>query len=82
MALPAWPLILARRVGQMAPDPQVDARRLAPTLRVFIGFAIGAKIRASNAHRSQHGMIGKGLGRLVPPWIAASLLPFEYFTEA
>lgn len=73
---------LAPHLGKLAPDPCVDARRLKPTHRVFIGSAIGTKIRASYAHRSQRGAKPKGLGRLVPPWIAVPLLPFEYFTEA
>jgi LmbE family N-acetylglucosaminyl deacetylase len=82
VALPAWPLTLAPHLGKMARDPRVDARPLTPTHRVFIGSAIGTKIRASYAHRSQRSAKRKGLGRLVPPWILVSLLPFEYFTEA
>jgi N-acetylglucosamine malate deacetylase 2 len=82
VASPAGPLTLAPHLAKLAPDPGVDARRLRPTHRVFIGSAIGTKIRASYAHRSQRGAKPKGLGRLVPPWIAVSLLPFEYFTEA
>ncbi len=82
MALPAWPLTLAPHLGKMARDPHVDARPLTPTHRVFIGSVMGAKIRASYAHRSQRGAKRKGLERLIPPWILVSLLPFEYFTEA
>jgi LmbE family N-acetylglucosaminyl deacetylase len=82
VALPVCPLTQAQHMGPMVRDPRVDARRLTPTYRVFIGFAIGTKIRASYAHRSQRGAKRKGLGRLVPPWIALGLLPFEYFTEA
>ena len=82
VALPVWPLTVAPHLGKMARDPHVDARPLTPTHRVFIGSAIGAKIRASYAHRSQRAAKRKGLDRLVPPWILVSLLPFEYFTEA
>lgn len=82
VALPAWPLPLAPHLGKIARDPRVDARPLTPTHRVFIGSAIGAKLRATYAHRSQRRAKRKGRGRLVPPWIAVSLLPFEYFTEA
>lgn len=82
VSLPAWPLTLALHLGKLARAPRADARRVAPTHRVFIGSAIGAKIRASYAHWSQRGTKPKGLGRLVPTWIAVSLLPFEYFTEA
>jgi N-acetylglucosamine malate deacetylase 2 len=81
VALPGWLLAVLERAGQMTRDPRVDARRSSPTHRLFIGSAIGPKIQAWRAHQSQRGAIRRGFGRLVPPWIAVSLWPLEYFAE-
>jgi hypothetical protein len=37
------------------------------------------KIRAWYAYRSQRGLIARGLGRLLPAWLA--VMQFEYFAE-
>jgi LmbE family N-acetylglucosaminyl deacetylase len=80
--LPARLLTVPQPAGPMAHDPRVDARRSRPTHRVFLGFAVWAKMRAWKEHRSQRGAIRRGIAPLIPPWIAVSLPPFEYFTEA
>jgi LmbE family N-acetylglucosaminyl deacetylase len=81
VTLPGWVLGTLRLIGQMAKDPAVDASRSLPTHRLFIGTAVGPKMRAWQAHRSQRGAIRKGLGRLVPTWLASTGWPFEYFAE-
>jgi LmbE family N-acetylglucosaminyl deacetylase len=81
VAFPAWLVTVLQLAGQMTRDPQNDARRESPTRRVFLGTAIGSKIRAWHTHRSQRSAIRKGFGRLVPAWLAVSLLPFEFFAE-
>lgn len=82
VALPGWLLALLMTVGQMQRDADLDRRRATPSRRIFIGRADMSKIRAWRAYRSQRGAIGKGLGRLIPSWLPASLLPFEYFADA
>jgi LmbE family N-acetylglucosaminyl deacetylase len=82
VAVPTWLSTLAPHLGNVARDPRFAARPFAPTHRVFIGSAIGTKIRAASAHRSQRRAKRKGVGRLLPRWILISLAPFEYFTEA
>jgi LmbE family N-acetylglucosaminyl deacetylase len=68
-------------VGQLATDAEVDRRRAEPTERVFIGAGVIPKIRAWYEYRSQRAFIARGLGRLVPTWLAVSMLQFEYFAE-
>jgi LmbE family N-acetylglucosaminyl deacetylase len=68
-------------VGQLATNAEVDRRRAEPTKRVFIGAGLIPKILAWHAYRSQRAFIGRGLGRLVPTWLALSMLQFEYFAE-
>lgn len=80
-ALPLWGLPILRLAGQIYRDPLIDARRALPTHRLFIGPAVLRKIRAWNAHRSQQAAIPKGLTRLLPSWLAASVWPFEYFAD-
>jgi LmbE family N-acetylglucosaminyl deacetylase len=82
VTLPAWLTRFLKVIGQMATSQQVDARRAIPTHRIFLGAATVPKIRAWYAYRSQRGAIAKGLGRLVPAWLAVSLQQFEYFAEA
>jgi len=82
VALPAMLRRTLQLAGQMTRDPRLDASRATPTHRLFLGTAVVAKARAVRAYRSQRGAIGKRFGRLVPPWIAVGLLPFEYFAEA
>jgi LmbE family N-acetylglucosaminyl deacetylase len=88
-AIPLWyvsmPLRLVRlltSVGQMSADSQIGARRCLPTHRVFLGVSTIAKVRALYAYRSQRGAIAKGLGKVVPVWLAVSMMQFEYFAEA
>jgi hypothetical protein len=82
VALPRRVVRLLQTARQLPRDPGIDERRDAPTLRIFLGGAVLAKIRAWYAYRSQRGAIAKGLGRLVPIWFAISMLQFEYFAEA
>jgi LmbE family N-acetylglucosaminyl deacetylase len=88
-ATPLWyvsmPIRLVRLltlVGQMSADRQLGARRRLPTQRVFVGGSTVAKVRAWYAYRSQRGAIAKGLGKVVPVWLAVSMMQFEYFAEA
>jgi LmbE family N-acetylglucosaminyl deacetylase len=81
VALPTLLLRTLQLAGQMARDPPLDASRATPSHRLFLGTAVVSKARALRAYQSQRGAIGKRLGRLVPPWIAVSVLPFEYFAE-
>ena len=67
--------------GQLVKNAEVDRRRAVPTQRVFIGAELIPKIRAWYAYRSQRGLIAKGLGRLLPTWLALSMMQFEYFAE-
>jgi LmbE family N-acetylglucosaminyl deacetylase len=67
--------------GQLVKNAEVDRRRAVPTERVFIGAELIPKIRAWYAYRSQRGLIAKGIGRLLPIWLALSMLQFEYFAE-
>jgi len=68
-------------VRQLVTNAEVDRRRAMPTERVFIGAGVIPKIRAWYAYRSQRGSIARGLGRLLPTWLAVSMLQFEYFAE-
>jgi hypothetical protein len=54
------------RVGQLATSDAVETHRASPTLRLFIGLGVGAKLRGLRAYESQRGAIGKGLGRFLP----------------
>jgi LmbE family N-acetylglucosaminyl deacetylase len=81
-ALPGRVLRLLKLVGQLAPDQRLDESRAIPTLRLFIGAGVMAKIRSWYAYRSQRRFLGKGLGRFLPIWIALSMLQFEYFAES
>lgn len=83
-----WCVVLPRRVvgllklaRQLRAPPAVDQRRASPTLRIFVGTELIAKVRAWYAYRSQRDFIAKGFGRLVPIWLAVSAMPFEYFAE-
>ena len=72
---------LLQIAGQLVERADVDRRRSVPTKRVFIGAGLLPKIRAWYAYRSQRGFIAKGLGRLLPTWLAVSMMQFEYFAE-
>jgi LmbE family N-acetylglucosaminyl deacetylase len=72
---------LLQLAGQLVKEADVDRRRAVPTGRVFIGAGLIPKIRAWYAYRSQRGFIARGLGRLVPTWLAVSMMQFEYFAE-
>ena len=80
--LPPRVLKLLKLVGQLATDASLDEKRAIPTHRLFIGSEVVPKIRAWHAYRSQRGSIGRGLGRLLPAWIALSMLQCEYFAES
>jgi LmbE family N-acetylglucosaminyl deacetylase len=80
-ALPPGLLHLLQRIGQMPRDARLDELRSAPTHRIGVAPVIGTKIRAVRAYRSQRQAIGKGLGRLVPPWLGVAMQPFEYFSQ-
>jgi LmbE family N-acetylglucosaminyl deacetylase len=81
VALPAGVVRLLQAAGQLRRDPPVDARRMPPSVRIFIGRAVIAKIRAWYAYRSQRGAIAKGWGRLVPMWLAMAAYQLEFFAE-
>lgn len=81
VALPKRVVRLLQTARQLPRQTIIDERRAIPTLRIFLGTAVIAKIRAWYGYRSQRGAIGKGLGRFVPIWFAISTLQFEYFTE-
>jgi LmbE family N-acetylglucosaminyl deacetylase len=72
---------LLKAAGQLATNESIDRRRAAPTIRIVIGTSVVPKIRAWYAHRSQRRYIAKGFGRLLPTWLAISLLQSEYFAE-
>ena len=82
VTMPAWLLRGLKLIRQMTTSQQIDSTRAMPTHRIFVGAVIRPKIRAWYAYRSQRGAIAKGLGRLVPAWLAVSLQQFEYFAEA
>ena len=81
VALPSRLVRMLRIVGQLGTNPEVERRRAVPTQRVFVGAGVIPKIRAWYTYRSQRAFIAKGLGRLVPTWVAVSMLQFEYFAE-
>jgi LmbE family N-acetylglucosaminyl deacetylase len=81
VAPPAWLVGALQGVGQMPRDRRIDAQRAVPTHRVSIRSVLSAKNRAWQAHQSQRGAIRKGLGRLVPAWLAITAWPFEYFAD-
>ena len=80
-ALPGRVVNILKLARQLRTEPAVELRRASPTLRVFIGRDVMAKVRAWYAYRSQRGFIAKGVGRLVPVWFAVSAMQFEYFAE-
>jgi LmbE family N-acetylglucosaminyl deacetylase len=82
VTLPARLVRMLRIAGQLATPQPMEQRRASPDFRVFVGAQVVPKVRAWYAYRSQRGAIGKGLGKLVPVWLAASTLQFEYFGEA
>jgi LmbE family N-acetylglucosaminyl deacetylase len=69
-ALPRWAVAVATRTGQLAGD----GRRAVPTLRLFVGAGVPAKVRAYRAYRSQRHSLRRGL-----PLV---LTPFEHFEAA
>jgi LmbE family N-acetylglucosaminyl deacetylase len=79
--LPAWILTVLFVIGQLRPAAHVKALRSAPTHRVPIVATMSAKLQAWEVHASQLGSMGKGLGRLIPRWLALRAWPFEYFAE-
>src|SRR5438046_2691126 len=81
VAQPGRLVRLLQAVGQLSREPEVDRRRAVPTERVFIGTGVLPKIRAWYAYRSQRAFIAKGLSRLLPIWLAVSMMQFEYFAE-
>lgn len=81
VALPGRLLRLLQIVGQLVTNAEVDGLRAVPTQRVLVGVGVIPKIRAWYAYRSQRAFIAKGLGRLLPAWLAVSMLQFEYFAE-
>ena len=81
VAQPGRLVRLLQAVGQLSTEPEVDGRRAVPTERVFIGAGVLAKIRAWYAYRSQRAFIAKGISRLLPIWLAVSMMQFEYFAK-
>ncbi len=81
VAQPGRLVRLLQVAGQLVTDAEVDRRRAIPTVRVFIGAGVIPKIRAWYAYRSQRGSIARGLGRLLPTWLAVSMMQFEYVAE-
>lgn len=69
-ALPGWAVAIATRSGLLAGD----ARRAAPTLRLFVGAGVPAKVGAYRVYRSQRHSLRRGL-----PLV---LTPFEHFEAA
>jgi LmbE family N-acetylglucosaminyl deacetylase len=80
-ALPRRVVLLLGLARQLNAPRAVEQRRAQPTLRIFIGRGMIRKMRAWYAYRSQRGFIAKGLGRVVPAWLAVSAMQFEYFAE-
>ncbi len=81
VAQPGRLVRLLQAVGQLSRESEVDRRRAVPTQRVFIGAGVLPKIRAWYAYRSQRAFIAKGISRLLPIWLAVSMMQFEYFAE-
>jgi LmbE family N-acetylglucosaminyl deacetylase len=81
VTLPRRVLRLLRAVGQLVTSDAVEAHRASPTLRLFIGPSVAAKLRALRAYKSQRGAVGKGLGRFLPAALILSVLQHEYFAE-
>jgi LmbE family N-acetylglucosaminyl deacetylase len=73
VALPRRARVIATLTGQLAGDARVEARRAAPTGRLFTGAGLLARIRAWRVYRSQRA----SLGWLAPVWF--SVTPFEHF---
>lgn len=80
-ALPARLVRMLQAVRQMDRRQEVEQRRAAPTVKVFLGPAAIAKVRAWYSYASQRRSIVHGLGRLVPVWFAISFAQHEYFAE-
>lgn len=81
VTLPRRVLSLLRAVGQLVTSDAVETHRAPPTLRLFIGPGVAAKLHALRAYESQRGAIGKGLGRFVPTALMLSVWQHEYFAE-
>jgi LmbE family N-acetylglucosaminyl deacetylase len=73
VALPRRLRAIATLTGQLAGGPGVEARRAAPTGRLFVGASVVPRIRAWRAYRSQRA----SLGWLSPVWFSVAL--FEHF---
>lgn len=72
---------LMQAFGQLATNQAVERRRATPTTRIFLGAGVVPKIRALYAYRSQRRYIAKGFGRLLPTWLAISMMQSEYYAE-
>lgn len=81
VTLPRRVLRLLRAVGQLVTSDAVETHRASPTLRLFIGPSVAAKLRALRAYKSQRGAIGKGLGRFLPTALILSVWQHECFAE-
>jgi LmbE family N-acetylglucosaminyl deacetylase len=80
-ALPDRLVSLLRLARQLDTELAVEQRRASPTWRILVGSGMIPKIHAWYAYRSQRAFIAKGLGRVVPVWLAVSAMQFEYFAE-
>ena len=70
-----WPTHMAR-------DPAVLARRSRPTVRVFVGRGIAAKIASVYNHKSQRASFRSAMPFGLPIWFVYSLQLFEYYHQA
>jgi LmbE family N-acetylglucosaminyl deacetylase len=61
---------------------ELRKRQASPTLRLFIGFQVCAKMKALYAYKSQLGSFRRGLPTFIPLWLAYSMLLCEYYHSA
>ena len=69
-----WPTHMAR-------DPAVLTRRSQPTLRVFVGRGVFAKIASVYNHKSQRASFRSAMPFGLPIWFVYSLQLFEYYHQ-
>lgn len=75
-------LKMAKLPEHMANDPAFKKRRMSPSLKIFIGWSVIAKIRALYAYQSQFYSFEKSFPlRPIPIWYFISMALFEYFYE-
>jgi LmbE family N-acetylglucosaminyl deacetylase len=61
---------------------ELRKRQAFPTLRLFIGLQLYAKMKALYAYKSQLGSFRRGLPPFIPLWLAYSMFLFEYYHAA